>query len=199
VPVIVDYATVLQRMSAAGFRCNYHNSGAFGFGAGADVLIRGWIGPDDATIRPGLLPSVRTILPPFAPHLAEALVRVWQASLCGYAWLMPMSHWHFELHDGSRDWLPAELGEIRIDPASLRDRADGSALQFATEESPALSRAVIALLENLKVSDFQLAFPGRAALCMIHHHTQLWWQTTDAELMRHIDGALPGAITDTAQ
>ncbi|MGA2231947.1 MAG: hypothetical protein ABSH22_13705 [Tepidisphaeraceae bacterium] len=198
-PLIVDYADVLQRMSGEGFRCNYHHSGAFGFGPGAQVLIRGWIGPDDATIRPGLLPSIRRISPPFAPHLAEALLRAWQTSLRGVAWLMPMSHWHFELHDGSRDWLPDRLEEIGVDPAALRDRADGSALQFALDESPALSTVIIALLENLKVSDFQLAFPGRPALCMIHHHTQLWWQTTDAKLIRHIDAALPAAFTGTAQ
>jgi hypothetical protein len=49
-------------------------------------------------------------------------------------------------------------------------------------ERAAMELLVAALLENLRMSDFMLAFPGRPALCTIHHHKQLWWQTTDAAL-----------------
>jgi hypothetical protein len=200
VPVIVDYAQVLARMAATGFRCNYHNSGAFGFAGNIDVHVRAWIGPEDATIKPSLLPNVRTIAPPFAANLAQNFLRVWRQALPGKVWLMPMSHWHFELHDGSREWLPALLPQIGVDPALLIDRADASPLEFSPDESAALSPLLIALLENLKLSDFQMAFPDHLALCMIHHHTQLWWQTTDAGLMRKIDAAfVESGITDTAR
>jgi hypothetical protein len=38
------------------------------------------------------------------------------------------------------------------------------------------------LLTHLRTSDFMLAFPGGPVLCTVHHHKQLWWQTTDAGL-----------------
>ena len=41
---------------------------------------------------------------------------------------------------------------------------------------------IASLLGNLRTSDFMLAFPGRPALCTVHHHKQLWWQTTDLAL-----------------
>jgi hypothetical protein len=34
----------------------------------------------------------------------------------------------------------------------------------------------------LTASDFAIAFPRRAVLCTLHHHKQLWWQTTDTGL-----------------
>ena len=49
---------------------------------------------------------------------------------------MPMSHWHFELHDGSRDWMPDMLKQVGVDPVQLESRADGSALEFTARNPP---------------------------------------------------------------
>ena len=37
---------------------------------------------------------------------------------------------------------------------------------------------------QLRFSDFLLAFPDRPALCTVHHHEQVWWQTTYEALAR---------------
>jgi hypothetical protein len=182
-PAIIEYAAVLQRMTAEGFVCNYPNSGAFGFASHVEPLIRGWIGPPDATIKPGLLPMVKPFPPPWEANLAAAFVHLWQSALPGEVWLMPASHWHFEFHDGSRDWLADAMRAAQVDPAILYDRADGSAVAFAISEIPLLEPLLRQLLEHLTVSDFMLAFPGQAVLCLVHHHKQLWWMSTDAAFM----------------
>jgi hypothetical protein len=184
-PAIIDYPIVLERMTAGGFRCNYYNSGAFGFPA--MPLVRGWIGPPDSTIKADLIPGVRYVKPPYESRLARAAAEIWKTVLPGAAWVMPMSHWHFELHDGSRDWMPASLEEIGVDSKRLENRADGAALEFVLEEAAAFTRFLESLLGNLRVSDFLIAFPGRPALCTVHHHKQLWWMTTDEVLVERVD------------
>jgi hypothetical protein len=64
----------------------------------------------------------------------------------------------------------------------LVTRANGAALGFELGERAGFESLVAQLLSNLRTSDFMVAFPGRAALCTVHHHKQLWWQTTDAAL-----------------
>jgi len=182
VPAIIDYELVLQRMSAEGFRSVYHNSGAFGFPRDADVRYAGWIGPPDASIRLEAQQHVRHVAPPYEVNLARAAVRVWRGHLPGAAWVMPMSHWSYELDFGSKEWLPAALGKIGVDVSRLAKRVDGLAIVFELAEADALETILESLLANLKASDFMLAFPGRPALCTVHHHRQLWWQTTDSEL-----------------
>jgi hypothetical protein len=61
-PAIIEYATVLQRMTAGGFHCNYPNSGAFGFAPNVRPMIRAWIGAVDVTIKPALLAMVKAVL-----------------------------------------------------------------------------------------------------------------------------------------
>ena len=181
-PRIIDYDIVARRMADAGFVCLYHNSGAFGFARGVQWKMLGWIGPDDPSIRPDARPFIRNVPPPHAANLAGMFIRARaRAILGGEAWLMPKSHWHFELHDGHPDLLTALLPEIGIDPAILRPRNDGSAIAFAADEHAPLRLAVERLLGDTRPSDFLLAFPdaGRT-LCTVHHHTQLWWQTADA-------------------
>ena len=39
----------------------------------------------------------------------------------------------------------------------------------------------------LSGSDFMIAFPGRPALCTLHHHKQLWWSSTDAKIMQAVE------------
>jgi len=195
VPAIIDYPIVLARMTAAGLRCNYHNSGAFGFAKGVTPFIRGWIGPGDATIKPALMDHVRTVPAPYESNLAEAAARVWATVLSGPVWVMPMSHWHFELHDGSRDWMPGLLEEIGVDRKPLEERADGTALEFSLAESRSFVRLASALLSNLRVSDFALAFPDKPVLAMLHHHKQIWWSSGEAGLIAAIDKQLAAWLT----
>jgi hypothetical protein len=182
VPTIVDFERVLERMTGQGFRSLYHNSGAFGFGRGVDVYYAGWIGPPDASIRAEMRPRLRQVAPPCEANLARAAGEVWTSQLPGVAWVMPMSHWSYELDFGSRDWMPAALDAMGVDGAVLSSRANGAAVEFDMHERAAMGSLVAALLANLRMSDFMLAFPGRPVLCTIHHHKQMWWQTTDAAL-----------------
>jgi hypothetical protein len=185
VPGIIDYSVVLARMTEGGFRCNYPNSGAFGFAAAAEVSIRGWITAPDATIKPDLARVAQTVANP-----AVAAAAAWQAALPGPAWIMPASHWHFELHDGSRDWLAGLLAEIGVDSKLLENRADGSAIEFGGDEITPFTRLLAGLLDHLRVSDFTLYFPGRPVLCLVHHHKQLWWTTPDATLLEQVSKAV---------
>jgi hypothetical protein len=176
-PRVVDYDIVSGRMRERGFVSLYHNSGAFGFAAGKNVLTRGWIGPDDPTIRDAARGLVRQYPPPFEENLAAAFASA-RKPLQSDAWLMPKSHWHYEMQFGNRELLEALLPDIGLDPADLRDRNNGAAIEFSTNENDALQRAVRTLLGGLVQSDFLVAFPDAATLCTIHHHKQLWWQTT---------------------
>jgi hypothetical protein len=192
-PRIVEYSQVRDRMIGGGFVSLYHNSGAFGFPRPreADVRMLGWIGPADGTIRAAIRPHVREIRPPHAANLAAMLVRARQF-LPGEAWLMPKSHWHFELHDGHPEMLELLLPEIGIDAALLRDRNDGSAIAFGVGEDDLLRRAVERLLDGMRQSDFLVTFPdaadaGARAVCTVHHHRQLWWQTTSSDLIEQLE------------
>lgn len=194
VPRIVNYERVLQRMTAEGFRSLYHNSGAFGFARGPDVKYAGWVGPADAAIRAEARPFLRQVAPPYEANLARGAGEVWTSHLPGAAWVMPMSHWSYELDFGSREWMPAALAAAGVDGEELVMRANGAALEFEVGNRALFETLVAQLLGNLRTSDFMLAFPGRPALCTVHHHKQLWWQTTDVglheSLMRY--GEKPG-------
>jgi hypothetical protein len=50
-PWIIDYETVTEQMRGQQLKCNYYNSGAFGFADPAGVRHLGWIGPEDPSIR----------------------------------------------------------------------------------------------------------------------------------------------------
>jgi hypothetical protein len=182
VPTIIDHERVLQRMEADGFRSLYHNSGAFGFARGAKVNYAGWVGPTDASIRAEARTYLRQIAPPYEENLSRGAGEVWTEYLPGPAWVMPMSHWSYELDFGSREWMPAALNAVGVDGDELVTRANGAALEFDVGERESFESLLAQLLSNLRTSDFMLAFPGRPALCTVHHHKQLWWQTTEAAL-----------------
>lgn len=187
-PRVIDYLRVAERMSAGGFVSLYHRSGAFGFAAGADVRARGLIGPEDPTIRPAARALVRQVAPPFEANLAAALGQAC-AAIGTEAWLMPKSHWHYELHFGNRALLEAVLPAIGIDPALLRERNDGSALAFdagEAGEAGALCETAERLLGGLAGSDFMVAWPEGQTLCTVHHHVQLWFQTTRADVIERV-------------
>jgi hypothetical protein len=178
-PRIIDYPVVVEHMTREGFVSLYHNSGAFGFDATEAVQTIGWVGSDDPTIRETAQSLVRRVAEPYEQTLSQMLERVWIA-VGGSVWLMPKSHWHYELHFGNRELLEPVLKDCGIDPSSLAKRNDGSAIEFLESERDLFREAAKRLLDGLRGSDFMLAFPGQSALCTIHHHKQLWWQTTNA-------------------
>jgi hypothetical protein len=181
-PWIIDYDIVCERMREQQLKCNYYNSGAFGFAdAGADVRHVGWIGPEDPTIRPAARAVARQVPEPFAENLADRLTRAWQTHFPGRVWAMPMSHWAYELSYGSRDWMPALVEHIGLDPGLLEGRNNAAAIEFGLNEAHHFKHFTQRLLEMLLSSDFMLAFlgPKEPVLCTLHHHKQLWWTTKD--------------------
>lgn len=179
-PWIVDYEQVLSQMKGQGLRCLYYNSGAFGFADGAAVHSLGWIGPEDSSLRPSARELAVQVDSPHEATLSELTVRAWQDDLPGKVWLMPKSHWAYELDFGSRDWMPSVLERAGIDPGLLQSRTNAAAIEFNLDELNSFKHVIEGLLRMLLGSDFALAFPGRQVVCTIHHHKQVWWQSTDA-------------------
>jgi hypothetical protein len=189
-PSIVDYPIVLEQMQAAGMRCLYYNSGAFGPADASAMKAIGWIGPDDPSIRPEARALTRAVPPPYERTLANTAMRAWRDLLPGKLWIMPRSHWAYELDFGSKVWMPASLQSIGIDPGALAPRTNGAAIEFELVEANAARDFVEALLTHLLGSDFALAWPGRPVVCTVHHHKQLWWVTADAELLARVNESL---------
>lgn len=189
-PGIVDYPTVLKRMQEMGLRCLYHNSGAFGFASDVTTHAIGWIGPDDPTIRPAARPLVRSVPPPYEIRLTQLILRAWKEILPGPLWLMPKSHWAYELEFGNVGWLPGALRSTGIDPAPLASLNNAAAAAFEPGEEDLFIPLAEALLKHLAGSDFAIAFPGRPVLCTLHHHKQLWWITTDKVVAGELDRLL---------
>jgi hypothetical protein len=194
---IIDYDVVARTLASAGMVCKYYRSGAFGFPDDRPVVYRGWIGPADASIRPAMLVMTRSVAEPYEGNLAALLVRAWTESLPKLwgepprLWIMPASHWAFEL-DANRVWLRGLLADVQIDATELESRTDGSAIEFGASESAPAGRFVCGLLRNLTASDFFLAFGGHDVVCMVHHHKQLWWSTTEGQTIESLDRLIAG-------
>jgi hypothetical protein len=188
-PWIIDYDIVVEHMQKQKLKCNYYNSGAFGFADPAGVKHLGWIGPDDPTIRPAARELTRPVPPPYEQSLADRLTRAWQKLLPGRVWAMPMSHWAYELSYGSRDWMPALIEHIDLDPGLLEGRNNAAAIEFGPTESHHFKHFTQRLLEMLLGSDFMLAFlaPKDPVLCTLHHHKQLWWTLKDDPTLAALD------------
>ena len=186
-PWIVDYARVLEQMTGQGLRSLYYNSGAFGFAEGTATESVGWIGPEDPSLRPAARAFARPVPPPYEKELADRVVRAWTELFPGKAWLMPKSHWAYELDFGSPQWMPARLETAGIDPGLLQPRTNAAAIEFSPSESQPFHRVVEGLLRMLLGSDFALTFPGHPITCTLHHHKQVWWTSTDAGLIRSLD------------
>ena len=190
-PRIIDYSLVTEAMGRGGFVSLYHNSGAFGFAEGVTTGSVGWVGPADESIRPAARPLVRHVPPPFERNLAELAAVVWLTHLPGPVWVLPKSHWAYELDFGSRDWMPDVLTAIGIDPSPLALRNDGSAIELEPGERDRFVHLVEALLGRLVGSDFALAFPGRSVMATVHHHKQLWWTSADEQVLAALDRLVP--------
>ena len=172
-------------------RSLYYNSGAFGFGEDVPTRSVGWIGPADETIKEAVLPLIRHVSVPYEQTLTNLLLRAWREILPGRIWVMPGSHWAYELDFGSREWLPPLLEGIGVDPGLLQHRTTAAAIEFTPEESPALAHVVMRLLEMLQGSDFSLAFPHHRVSCTLHHHKQLWWTSADPQISDALDALVP--------
>jgi hypothetical protein len=177
----------MKRLTADGLKCHYPFGGAFGFSGGVKTAIRGWVGPEDETIREDMRGCVRRVGEPYDERLARGAARVWREALAGVAWVMPGSHWSFELDHGSKDWLPGVLGRIGLDSCLLVGRTNAAAIEFLPQEEGAFVELLRGLFQGLVSSDFTLAFPGRKAIGLIHHHKQLWWVTPDGAIAQKID------------
>jgi hypothetical protein len=176
-PRVIDFADASQTLRSRGFVSLYHNSGAWGFPPETPVRTLGLITTDDPSIREAARAMTRRVT---LADCVDAVQRV-ADQLATDAWLMPKSHWYFELHFGNRDLLELLLPTIGIEPGLLRDRNDGSAIAF--EGGTQLAGVVTKLLPELRGSDFLIAWPDAQTLCTIHHHGQLWWQTMRPDLI----------------
>jgi hypothetical protein len=100
---------------------------------------------------------------------------------------MPASHWSFELTHGNGPWLTPLLQKIGVDPNCLTHLTIAAAIEFAPGHENQFSQLIQGLLENLTASDFYITFPHHPAICMLHHHKQLWWVTTDDKILAGLD------------
>jgi hypothetical protein len=197
-PWIIDYTLVTDHLTRLGLKCNYYNSGAFGFADPAGAKHVAWIGPEDTTIRPAARPFVRQIAPPYEPTLATLATGAWQSHFPGRVWAMPMSHWAYELDYGSRDWMPALIEHVGVDPGLLQNRNNAAAIEFGPHEARQFTHFAQRLLEMLLSSDFMLAFlgPPTPVLCTLHHHKQLWWTSKDDAVLAALDGMATAPVSD---
>lgn len=192
-PWIIDYDIVVEQMRKQKLKCNYYNSGAFGFADAMGVKHLAWIGPEDSTIRPAAKDFLRQVPPPYEANLASLLTRTWLKHFKGRIWAMPMSHWAYELDHGSRDWMPALIEHIDVDPGLLQGRNNAAAIEFSPDESHRFQHFAQRLLEMLLGSDFMIAFAGQPLLCTLHHHKQLWWSTTEEANIAILEDAVKPA------
>ena len=179
-PRIIEYEQVLATLTARGMKSLYHNSGSFGLIDQPHTC--GWIGADDPTIREAARAACLQVPEPHVENLARLFERTWTTLLPGPLWLMPGSHWAYELDFGCATWMPQALHAIGIDAALLQSRSNGAAIEFCLSEAELATRFATDLLNHLTGSDFVATFPDHQALCTIHHHAQLWWQTPDRPL-----------------
>jgi len=186
-PRIIDYPVVLRQLESEGLKCQYFNSGSFGFADLSVAQVRGWVGPPDETIRDEMRRFARGVGEPYVDRLVSRALRAWKLVLSGNVWVMPASHWSFELEHGNGAWLPGLLGEIGIDPNCFMGLTNAAAIEFQLAEEQAFRRLIEGLLDGLVASDFTLAFPGRKTVCTLHHHKQLWWMTMDDLIARGLD------------
>ena len=190
-PSIIEYPFVLERLRERGLKCLYHNSGAFGFAADVPTQSFGWIGPNDESIRPLAKALTRAVSAPFEKNLADLAVRAWLEFLPGVVWVMPKSHWAYEMEFGSREWMPALIESVGIDPGMLSGRNNGSAIEFETSDACLFAEFTERLLQGLLGSDFMLVFPDHPIVCTIHSHKQLWWTTSDQAIADRLQRLLP--------
>ena len=190
-PKVIDYTVVLNQLQKRGLKSLYHNSGAFWFTDGVETFSRGWIGPEDASISHSARLLVRRAAEPFAENLTSLFTQFWQRKSPGKIWIMPKSHWAYELQFGSREWLPRVLDGIGVDSRQLENLNNAAAIEFDSAELEVAGSLVGELLARLVGSDFQAVFADYRTICTIHSRTQLWWTTVDPTVIAALDILLP--------
>lgn len=191
-PRIIDYDFVLRTLEGEGFTCVYPNGGAFAFKDRSRERFVGWITAEDASLRAEARQHARLVDPPTSQRLANLFAKFWtDDAIGGNVWLMPKSHWAHELHHGSGGWMSGLLRSIAIDPGALESRTTADAIEFTTDEVGQTKRCVAALLDQLRGSDFAATFRAVPMTCTLHHHRQLWWQTTDERAFSLLDRVAP--------
>jgi hypothetical protein len=185
---VIDYPDVLQSLTTRGLVSLYYNSGAFGFDRAAAVHHAGWILREDATIRPAARELARVVAGD------EKTLAMMAADVVGdqAVWVMPKSHWAYELDFGSAAWLPAVLSATGVNGDALIKRHDGSAIEFTPAERLGFESLTAQLLTNLAGSDFMFVTADARTICTIHHHKQLWWTSVDAEVVQKVRQAAGG-------
>ena len=181
---VIDYAQVLQQAAAVGLRCVYPNSGAF-VPAGEHRIV-GWIGPDDSTIRSDLPAAIVRCPAPYPQTLATWFNETWQREFPQTIWVLPKSHWAYELEHAHQPWLFETLTGFGIDAARLARHTDAAAIAFEPDEAADASRLLISLLTHLKTSDYAILVPGKPVVATVHHHQQLWWQLSGVSLAERL-------------
>ncbi|HSV13112.1 MAG TPA: hypothetical protein VLI90_02550, partial [Tepidisphaeraceae bacterium] len=141
----------------------------------------------------------RSVPPPYESNLAELATRAWRELLPGRVWALPKSHWAYELDFGSRDWMPALLENIDLDPGMLADRNNAAAIEFSPDEDGRFQYFTERLLQMLLGSDFLLVFPHCWTICTIHSHKQLWWTTSDAVVRAGLEAMAPTQATTSGE
>lgn len=180
-PVIVDYPAVLQTLAGLGLKCLHYNGGVFGWPSGVAVHHAGWILKDDPTLTAEARKIAAVVSPPAITTLSLGLIQVWQQHLSGPMWIMPGSHWAYELTYGGQARLAELLGSVGIDQAELIARTEAAAIAFDTNEAVLAGGFVTNLLKMLNVTDFTAVFPEAETIALLHHHQQVWWTSRSAE------------------
>ena len=186
-PRIVEYLQLVEAMRGLHLRSLYYNSGAFGYERDASTKSTGWICAEDGSLRPEARQLARLLPGPPEGTLASLLTRAVTELFDGAAWLMPKSHWAFELDFGSKPWMPAALQQIGLDDKLLAPRTTGDAIAFSPNEIEQFTAFSRQLIANLMGSDFAMASPGKSFVCTLHHHKQVWWTTTDPALLHGLE------------
>lgn len=185
-PTIIPYPQVLERMAALNLRCQYYNSGAFAFDGAAAFDFTGWIGAEDASLRPAARAKARLVQPPVEQTLTAMTLAAWHRLLPGNIWVMPRSQWAYELDHGSKSWMPAALQASGVDVSALMGHTDSPAVEFAPAEIDRVSPLIQSLLTQLVGSDFALAFPEHPVACTLHHHKQVWWLSSLPDVVQSL-------------
>lgn len=188
---VVDYGRVQAELGGKGLRCLYHNSGSWGFGDPTKVRAVGWILADDVTLRPGAREVARVL--DGIDELVTGVMSTWER-VGGDLWLLPGSHWAYELDFGTPA-MEAVLHRWGVKGAEgLVGRNDGSAVRFGLSggvdgvDEAAAAGILKELLGCGTTSDYQIVFPSLPLTGIAHHHVQVWWQTEDTELAGWLSG-----------
>ena len=117
-----------------------------------------------------LVAQIARVAAPYELNLSNALVRAWQKYLPGVAWVLPKSHWSFELHHAQRPALHEALRTLQIDIADLAPLPNAAAIAFEPDEADTFGPFVETILAQDVASDFAVLFPNHPAVVTLHHH-----------------------------